>query len=322
MNASVFPEQTVAVRTGPLASIDMAPSSESLARAIWPLIVTRAHQLRVPHGLFWPAVFGKVGRVHERQQPPPLRPARQLPARRESGPPGGPGAPHEQPACAQPLAFQVGYSCLCEPGFVQTRPMGGGPVCVDQDECHSETHNCYPGVQCVNTEGGHICGACPPGAAQNRRASHHASRCPPHAGFTGNGRHCADVDECLTRNGGCSTAPPVQCINTPGSSLCAACPAGYVGDGRMCRRSGACSAEPCAPSATCLEAPSAFRPPTPLSIREALACTQAATSASAASARPAPWAAASAPRAATRALSGAPVSATVATEGRAVCVTR
>ena len=33
-------------------------------------------------------------------------------------------------------------------------------------------------------------------------------------GFTGNGFTCADIDECLVNNGGCSLSPRVECINT------------------------------------------------------------------------------------------------------------
>jgi hypothetical protein len=41
--------------------------------------------------------------------------------------------------------------------------------------------------------------------------------CPP--GFTGNGFYCADINECETNNGGCSSAPSVQCINTRVSKM-------------------------------------------------------------------------------------------------------
>lgn len=35
------------------------------------------------------------------------------------------------------------------------------------------------------------------------------------SGYTGNGYYCADINECDMLNGGCSTNPLVQCINTP-----------------------------------------------------------------------------------------------------------
>lgn len=34
------------------------------------------------------------------------------------------------------------------------------------------------------------------------------------SGYTGNGHYCSDVNECDNNNGGCSTSPSVDCINT------------------------------------------------------------------------------------------------------------
>ena len=47
-------------------------------------------------------------------------------------------------------------------------------------------------------------------------------------GFTGSGYSCTDIDECLVNNGGCSMSPRVECINTPGSRTCGACPMGKL----------------------------------------------------------------------------------------------
>lgn len=46
------------------------------------------------------------------------------------------------------------------------------------------------------------------------------------SGWHGNGYSCQDVDECLSSNGGCSTSPMVQCLNTMGSFHCGPCPPG------------------------------------------------------------------------------------------------
>jgi len=47
-------------------------------------------------------------------------------------------------------------------------------------------------------------------------------------GYIGDGWACTDIDECATNNGGCSTSPPVSCINVPGSSYCGPCPSGML----------------------------------------------------------------------------------------------
>ena len=47
---------------------------------------------------------------------------------------------------------------------------------------------------------------------------------------------CADVNECATGNGGCST--DATCTNAPGSRTCA-CNAGFTGDGFTCTAAGA-----------------------------------------------------------------------------------
>ena len=52
-----------------------------------------------------------------------------------------------------------------------------------------------PVVSCINTPGTFYCGSCPPG-------------------YSGNGFYCTDIDECQINNGGCSTSPRVQCLNT------------------------------------------------------------------------------------------------------------
>lgn len=90
---------------------------------------------------------------------------------------------------------KLGYTCICENGW---RASNVTLACnVDIDECAEMRPHCSndPKVQCYNTPGSFICGACP-------------------AGYTGNGYTCVDVNECEVDNGGCSTSPRVECINT------------------------------------------------------------------------------------------------------------
>uniref|UniRef100_A0A8I4A0W8 Cartilage oligomeric matrix protein n=1 Tax=Callithrix jacchus TaxID=9483 RepID=A0A8I4A0W8_CALJA len=65
---------------------------------------------------------------------------------------------------------------------------------------------CFPGVACIQTESGARCGPCP-------------------AGFTGNGSHCTDINECSAH----PCFPRVRCINTSPGFRCEACPPGYSG---------------------------------------------------------------------------------------------
>ena len=48
------------------------------------------------------------------------------------------------------------------------------------------------------------------------------------SGYSGNGFSCVDINECAVNNGGCSLAPRVECVNTPGSRTCGPCPAGNI----------------------------------------------------------------------------------------------
>ncbi len=69
-----------------------------------------------------------------------------------------------------------------------------------------------PLVACTNTLGSSSCAGCP-------------------AGYTGDGRTCADVDECALGTAGCSTN--ASCSNVPGSFTCS-CEPGFTGDGITC----------------------------------------------------------------------------------------
>ncbi|XP_039274396.2 thrombospondin-4-like isoform X2 [Styela clava] len=64
---------------------------------------------------------------------------------------------------------------------------------------------CDSQVECEDTEDGFTCGRCP-------------------SGFTGNGIHCDDIDECETSFDPCSAI--AGCINTQGGYYCNLCPEG------------------------------------------------------------------------------------------------
>ena len=55
--------------------------------------------------------------------------------------------------------------------------------------------------------------------------------CACNAGYAGDGINCADVNECLTSNGGCDVN--AVCTNTAGGRTCA-CNAGFTGSGTSC----------------------------------------------------------------------------------------
>jgi hypothetical protein len=81
--------------------------------------------------------------------------------------------------------------------------------------------------------------------------------CACAAGFTGDGFTCADVNECLTNNGGCAaTTSGGVCTNTPGSRTCA-CATGWTGNGLTCADVNECATNNggCSTNATCTNTP-------------------------------------------------------------------
>lgn len=81
-----------------------------------------------------------------------------------------------------------------------------------------------------------------------------AARCTCRPGFVGNGKTCADIDECnqplLTTCG-----ENADCIEKPGSFLCK-CKDGFLGDGTTCTAVNPCqgTANSCDPNAVCADA--------------------------------------------------------------------
>ncbi|KAL9963328.1 hypothetical protein ACROYT_G032520 [Oculina patagonica] len=79
---------------------------------------------------------------------------------------------------------------------------------LDVDECSASEAFCDVNAKCKNTLGSYRC------------------LCNP--GFSGDGKTCSDVDECL---GSFSCHAQARCVNVPGSYNCR-CLHGYVGDGK------------------------------------------------------------------------------------------
>ncbi|NXC33671.1 NID2 protein, partial [Campylorhamphus procurvoides] len=105
------------------------------------------------------------------------------------------------------------YRCECRSGY---QPAGDGQACVPlappSDPCEDGRHPCAPGdrARCLSRGDGRPFCECLPG-------------------YTGDGIHCSDVDECAEN----PCHPAATCHNTPGSFSCR-CQPGYEGDGFQC----------------------------------------------------------------------------------------
>ncbi|XP_074400182.1 nidogen-2 isoform X9 [Zonotrichia albicollis] len=161
-------------------------------------------------------------------------------------------------ACEAPARCQPGvgteYTCECPAGY-----RGDGRGCRDVDECSEGLSQCGPFSVCLNEPGSYRCEcrggyqpagdgqACVPLAPPSDPCEAGRHRCAPgdrarclsrgdgHAtceclpGYTGDGIHCSDVDECAES----PCHPAAICYNTPGSFSCR-CRPGYAGDGFQC----------------------------------------------------------------------------------------
>lgn len=106
----------------------------------------------------------------------------------------------------------------------------------DLDECVGNNHDCSKNGICTNTHGSYKCYCA--------------------SGYTGDGRSCADIDECSLSHGCDSSA---TCQNTDGSYTCS-CINGYTGDGMTCRDVDECTlnSHDCDANAKCTNTPGSF----------------------------------------------------------------
>ena len=81
--------------------------------------------------------------------------------------------------------------------------------------------------------------------------------CACNAGFTGDGRTCADTDECASGSAMCD--PNATCKNTVGSYACT-CSSGYTGNGKTCTDVNECQngAAKCDPTSECKNVPGGY----------------------------------------------------------------
>ena len=116
--------------------------------------------------------------------------------------------------------------------------------CSDIDECSSQTHNCQPGFGCKNTDGGFTCEDIDECSIKNQCDINSSCvntkgsySCTCKKGFTGDGRSCADINECNSNPCGSNEA----CQNSVGSYKCKACGTGMKPNGSECIDINECS---------------------------------------------------------------------------------
>ncbi|XP_070243779.1 latent-transforming growth factor beta-binding protein 4 isoform X1 [Bos mutus] len=125
------------------------------------------------------------------------------------------------------------FHCACPAGF---RSRGPGAPCQDVDECARSPPPCAYG-RCENTEGGFQC-VCPTGFQPNAAGS-----------------ECEDVDECENH----LACPGQECVNSPGSFQCRACPAGHHLHHGRCTDVDECSSgASCGPHGHCTNTEGSF----------------------------------------------------------------
>ncbi|NWS65893.1 NID2 protein, partial [Crotophaga sulcirostris] len=127
------------------------------------------------------------------------------------------------------------YRCECRSGY---QPAEDGQACVRKCHPHSlgsphpsaprvPSHSSVPTASDPCKDGSHPCAPADRARCLPLAGGHPTCECLP--GYSGDGIHCADVDECAEN----PCHPAAVCYNTPGSFSCR-CQPGYEGDGFQC----------------------------------------------------------------------------------------
>ena len=118
------------------------------------------------------------------------------------------------------VPFQLGNSRIISNTFLTiTCRLPFWTFYSDFNEC-SYANDCHGNASCTNYHGSYLC------------------MC--HTGFSGNGKNCSDIDECVTNTDNCHSN--ATCQNSEGSFSCN-CDTGFLGNGSFCQNIDECTTQ-------------------------------------------------------------------------------
>ena len=159
------------------------------------------------------------------------------------------------------------YNCSCKAGFVGSGKICQCPdgfqrtesdLCVDKNECLSQTDQCDDNAECLNAVGSYTCsciegyygtgricaqGQCKDSSCPENQVcvSSTSILCKCKDGFEMKNATCVDVDECSENQDQCHKN--AKCLNVIGTYNCF-CEEGFVGNGQVCNE-GQCDDKLC-----------------------------------------------------------------------------